>query len=56
MLILLLKPGQSVTIGNDIEIKVLSVTDKKVRVGCIADKEVPFLRSNAVVRVPKEKV
>ena len=44
MLILTRKTGEGITIGNDIQIKVVSVSGNQVRVGIHAPREVRVLR------------
>ena len=45
MLILQRKPGESVMIGSDISISVISVEGGRVRLAISAPVEVPILRS-----------
>ncbi len=45
MLILQRKPGESVVIGEDISISVISVESGRVRLAISAPQEVPILRS-----------
>lgn len=44
MLVLTRKSGQSIIIGDDIEVTVLAVTRDKVRIGIEAPRAVPVLR------------
>jgi carbon storage regulator len=44
MLVLTRKPNQSIMIGDDIEITVLSSTGDKVRLGIQAPREIPVFR------------
>ncbi len=45
MLVLTRKPKQSIMIGDDIEVKVLSVGDSQVRLGIQASPDVPVRRT-----------
>lgn len=50
MLVLTRRPGEAIVIGQDIEVRVLSVTrDGKVRLGLTAPEEVLILREELVV-------
>ena len=44
MLVLTRKTGQSIMIGDDIEVSVLAVARDKIRIGITAPKEVPVFR------------
>ncbi len=55
VLVLTRKPGQSVIIGDGIEVTVLSVAGDKVRVGIRADKDVPIYRDEVYERMEEEK-
>jgi len=44
MLVLTRKTGQSIMIGDDIEVSVLAVSKDKIRVGITAPKSVPVFR------------
>ncbi len=44
MLVLSRKPGESVFIGDDIELKVISITKDKVKLGFEAPKEITLTR------------
>ena len=56
MLILQRKPGESVMIGSDISISVISVEGGRVRLAISAPVEVPILRSDllAAAAVPQD--
>ena len=45
MLVLTRKTGQSIMIGDDIEVSVLAVSRDKIRIGITAPKEVPVFRT-----------
>ncbi len=55
VLVLTRKAGQSVIIGDGIEVTVLSVAGDKVRVGIRADKDVPIYRDEVYERMEEEK-
>jgi carbon storage regulator len=55
MLVLTRKPGQSIMIGDQIEVTVLSVTGEKVRVGIAASKDVPIYRDEVYERIDSER-
>jgi carbon storage regulator len=55
MLVLTRKPGQSIMIGDQIEVTVLSVTGEKVRVGVTASKDVPIYRDEVYERIEGER-
>lgn len=55
MLVLTRKPGQSIMIGDQIEVTVLSVTGEKVRVGITASKDVPIYRDEVYERIESER-
>jgi carbon storage regulator len=55
VLVLTRKAGQSVIIGDGIEVTVLSVSGDKVRIGVTADKEVPILRNEVRERLAEEQ-
>ncbi len=44
MLVLTRKPGQSILIGDGIEVQVLSVSGEKVRLGITAPRDVTIFR------------
>jgi carbon storage regulator len=45
MLVLARKPGESVQIGDDVELRVLSVSGKRVRLGLVCPQGVRIMRS-----------
>ena len=55
MLVLTRKPNQSIMIGDDIEISVLSVMGEKVRVGIEARREIPVFRKEVYLEIQREK-
>jgi carbon storage regulator len=48
MLILTRRPGESIQVGNDIEISVLEIRGNQVRLGISAPPEVLVLRSELI--------
>ncbi|MFN2612048.1 MAG: carbon storage regulator CsrA [Solirubrobacterales bacterium] len=55
MLVLTRKTGQSLIIGEGVEVTVLSVSGEKVRLGVRADKDVPIYRDEVYQRMVVEK-
>lgn len=53
MLAIKRRPGQSFTIGNHIEIKIVSVRGDNVKILIDAPKYLPVLRDDAINREPK---
>ena len=56
MLVLTRKPNQSIMIGDDIEVSVLSVAGEKVRIGIHAPQDVPVFRTEIYVEVRREQL
>jgi carbon storage regulator len=54
MLVLTRKPNQSIMIGDDVEVSVLSVVGDKVRIGIHAPQEVPVFRTEIYVEIQRE--
>jgi carbon storage regulator len=54
MLVLTRKLSQSIMIGDDIEVSVLSISGDKVRIGIQAPREIPVFR-NEVYREIREQ-
>jgi carbon storage regulator len=54
MLVLTRKTGQSIMIGDDIEVSVLAVSRDKIRIGITAPKEVPVFRKEVWVSIKEE--
>ena len=50
MLVLSRKPGNAITIGADIEVTVLSVTNQRVKLGIRAPGEVRIVRGELLLR------
>jgi carbon storage regulator len=55
MLVLTRKPGQSIMIGDSVEIQVLSVAGEKVRLGVTAPREVSIFRNEVYERISEER-
>ena len=55
MLVLTRKPGQSIMIGEGIEVQVLSVAGEKVRLGITAPREVGIFRNEVYERIGPEE-
>jgi carbon storage regulator len=51
MLVLTRKRLESIMIGDDIEVRVLSITGDKVRIGIRAPREVPVFRQEIYVEI-----
>jgi carbon storage regulator len=55
MLVLTRKSDQSIMIGDDIEVSVLSVVGEKVRIGIQAPRAVPVYRREVYVQIQREQ-
>ena len=55
MLVLTRKPGQSIMIGDGVEVEVLSVAGDKVRLGITAPRDVEIFRNEVLERVKTER-
>jgi carbon storage regulator len=55
MLVLTRKANQSIMIGDDIEISVLSVMGEKVRLGIQAPRDIPVFRTEVYVEIQQER-
>ena len=55
MLVLTRKPHESIMIGDDIEVSVLSVVGEKVRVGIRAPRDVPVYRMEVYLEIQREQ-
>ena len=51
MLVLTRKPGESIMIGDGIEVQVLSVAGEKVRMGITAPRDVGIFRDEVYERI-----
>ena len=54
MLVLTRKPGQSIMIGDRVEVQVLSVAGEKVRLGITAPRDVSIFRNEVYDRIEHE--
>ena len=54
MLVLTRKPGQSIMIGDGVEVQVLSVAGEKVRLGITAPSDVSIFRNEVYDRIESE--
>jgi len=54
MLVLTRKANQSIMIGDDIEVSVLSVAGEKVRIGIQAPRDVPVFRREIYLEIQQE--
>jgi carbon storage regulator len=55
MLVLTRKPGQSIMIGDGVEVQVLSVAGEKVRLGITAPRDVSIFRNEVYDRIEGEE-
>lgn len=54
MLVLTRKSNQSIMIGDEIEVSVLSVMGEKVRIGIQAPQEIPVFRKEIYLEIHRE--
>ena len=55
MLVLTRKSNQSIMIGDDIEVSVLSIIGEKVRVGIQAPRDIPVFRKEVYLEIQQER-
>jgi carbon storage regulator len=55
MLVLTRKSNQSIMIGDDVEVSVLSVMGEKVRIGIQAPQEIPVFRKEIYLEIHREQ-
>ena len=55
MLVLTRKSNQSIMIGDDIEVSVLSVAGEKVRIGIQAPREIAVFRKEVYLEIQQER-
>jgi carbon storage regulator len=55
MLVLTRKSNQSIMIGDDIEVSVLSIMGEKVRIGIQAPRDVPVFRKEVYLEIQAER-
>ncbi len=56
MLVLTRKSNQSIMIGDDIEVSVLSIMGEKVRIGIQAPRDIPVFRKEVYLEIRDENV
>ncbi len=56
MLVLTRKPGESVTIGDDIKITVIDVKGRQVRIGISAPREMTIHREEIYAKIHEENL
>jgi carbon storage regulator len=54
MLVLTRKSNQSIMIGDDVEVSVLSVMGEKVRIGIQAPQDIPVFRKEIYLEIHRE--
>ncbi|MDX6673497.1 MAG: carbon storage regulator [Solirubrobacteraceae bacterium] len=55
MLVLTRKSNQSIMIGDDIEVTVLSVMGEKVRIGISAPRDIPVFRKEVYLEIQQDR-
>ena len=55
MLVLTRKSNQSIMIGDEIEVSVLSIMGEKVRIGTQAPRSIPVFRKEVYLEIQQEK-
>jgi carbon storage regulator len=55
VLVLTRKSNQSIMIGDDIEISVLSIMGEKVRIGIQAPRDIPVFRKEVYLEIQQER-
>ena len=55
MLVLTRKSNQSIMIGDDIEVSVLSIMGEKVRIGIQAPRDIPVFRREVYLEIQQER-
>lgn len=55
MLVLTRKTNQSIMIGDDVEVSVLSVVGEKVRIGIQAPSDVPVFRTEIYIEIQRQQ-
>jgi carbon storage regulator len=56
MLVLTRKRAESIMIGDDIEVSILSISGEKVRLGIQAPREIPVFRTELYLEIQQEKL
>jgi carbon storage regulator len=55
MLVLTRKSNQSIMIGDDVEVSVLSVAGEKVRIGIQAPADIPVFRTEIYLEIQRQQ-
>jgi carbon storage regulator len=55
MLVLTRKPNESIMIGDQIELTILSVSGEKVRIGVEAPREIPVFRKEIWIAIHEQE-
>ena len=55
MLVLTRKSNQSIMIGDDVEVSVLSIMGEKVRIGIQAPRDIPVFRKEVYLEIQHER-
>jgi carbon storage regulator len=55
LLVLTRKSNQSIMIGDDIEVSVLSIMGDKVRIGIQAPRDIPVFRKEVYLEIQQER-
>ena len=55
MLVLTRKSNQSIMIGDEIEVSVLSIMGEKVRIGIQAPRDIPVFRKEVYLEIQEER-
>ena len=56
MLVLTRKPGQTITIGDDVKVTIMDVKGGQVKLGIEAPKEVAVFREEVYLKVQQENI
>lgn len=56
MLVLTRKVNESIMIGDNIEIKIISISSKSVKIGIVAPKDVAIYRKELYEAIKKENI
>jgi carbon storage regulator len=56
MLVLTRKRNESIVIGDDIEVSVLSVAGEKVRLGIDAPRDIPVFRKEVYLEIQQQRL
>ena len=56
MLVLTRKRNESIVIGDDIEVRILSVVGEKVRIGIEAPRDIPVFRKEVYLEIQQQRL